>query len=174
MALVSLASRTTEDAAVAAVARALAQGRTTPERILRQLGARRRTRHSSVLTELCGEAARGIESALEWRFAHVMLRHGLPQGERQAVRGRTRIDVLHHDHEVVIELDGVRDHADWSKDMLRDNARLIESGAMTLRYGWNAVTGDPCLVAAQVGAALRLRGWPGTLRRCPRCTVTSW
>ncbi len=81
----------------------------------------------------------------------------------------TRIDALFHQQRLVIELDGVRDHADWSKDMMRDNKRLIEADSITLRYGWNAVTGDACAVAAQVAASLASRGWTGEIRTCPRC-----
>ena len=168
-ALVDMAGRVTEDAVVAAVARGVVQRRTMPGLILARLDARRRTRHSAVLREMCSQAGEGIESALEWRFSQVVDRHGLPAAERQVVTGESRIDALFHDQQLVVELDGLRDHTDWSKDMMRDNQRLIESGAITLRYGWNAVTGEACAVAAQVAEALASRGWGGTIRHCRRC-----
>ncbi len=167
--LVDLAGRVGEDAAVAATARALAQRRTTPDRVVHELTTRRRSRHSAVLKQLCSQAGKGIESALEWRFSQVLTRHGLPAPERQVVTEGTRIDALFRQQRLVIELDGARDHADWSKDMMRDNKRLIEADSITLRYGWNAVTGDACAVAAQVAASLASRGWTGEIRACPRC-----
>ncbi len=168
-ALVDLANHSTEDAAVAAISRAFAQRRTTPERLLTVVDSRQRVRHSAVLKDLCGQAGKGIESALEWRFSRVIARHGLPMAERQVPAGATRIDALFPAQRVVVELDGARDHTNWSRDMMRDNTRMIESGMVTLRYGWNAVAGEPCLVAAQVAAALRSRGWSGNFRRCSRC-----
>lgn len=172
VALVDMAAHSTEDATVAAVARALTQRRTTPGRILDVVASRQRTRHSAVLQELCGHAGLGIESALEWRFSQVVARHGLPTGERQVPTGATRIDALFRVEGLVVELDGVRDHADWSKDMMRDNGRVIESDLVTLRYGWNSVTGEPCRVAAQLAMALASRGWRGVLRPCRRCRTS--
>lgn len=167
--LVDLAGRVGEDAAVAATARALAQRRTTPDRVLQELTTRRRTRHSAVLKQLCSQAGKGIESALEWRFNQVLTRHALPAPKRQVVADGTRIDALFRQQRLVIELDGARDHADWSKDMMRDNKRLIETDSITLRYGWNAVTGQACAVAAQVAASLASRGWTGEIRPCSHC-----
>ena len=168
--LIDLAGRATEDEVVAAAARAMAQGKTLPERVVSELRSRRRTRHSAVLTELCTQAGQGIESALEWRFRQgVLLSHRLPTGERQVVDGATRMDVRYQEVCLVVELDGVRDHTDWSRDMLRDNKRLLDDGALTLRYGWNAVVGQPCAVAAQVATALVSRGWAGRVGHCRHC-----
>ena len=72
-----------------------------------------------------------------------------------------------------MELDGQTAHPDgrrWN-DIRRDNANAAQ-GQVTLRYGWTDVTGGPCQVAAEVGATLARRGWPGALRRCgPSCTL---
>lgn len=171
MSLVDLAGRADENAAVAAVARALAQHRTTPERVLQCLDARRRTRHSAVLRELCSQSGQGIESALEWRFGQVLARHRLPSPERQVVVGSSRMDALFREQRLVVELDGARDHTDWSRDMVRDNQRLIDGQGITLRYGWRAVTDEGCVVAAQVAAALASRGWMGRWRPCRRCPL---
>lgn len=55
--------------------------------------------------------------------------------------------------------------------MTRDNAAAM-SGKLTLRFGYHLV-GEPCAAAAQVVAALRLRGWTGTPRACSAtCPVT--
>lgn len=168
--LLDLARVTSEDATVAAVARALAQRRTTPQRILAALGQRRATRHSAVIRGLCDHGAVGIESALEWRFhQQVVLPHRLPQPERQVRAPMGRADGLYREACLVVELDGMRDHVDWSKDMARDNARLVIDGVATLRYGWIAVTQDPCRVASQLADALNARGWGGKAKRCRRC-----
>ena len=51
----------------------------------------------------------------------------------------------------------------------RDNASAA-GGLVTLRYGWAAITQRPCWVAAEVGAVLRSRGWPGPVWPCgPGC-----
>lgn len=170
VAVADMAAHSDEDATVAVVAGALAAGKTTPTRMLDQLGARAATRHSAIIRQLCSAGGEGIESALEWRFQQRVLRpHGLPLPERQ-VRIRTgRIDTMYREQSLLIELDGLRDHSNWSKDMFRDNEHLLVDGLATLRYGWHAVTGSACGVAQQVADALALRGWRGALRRCRRC-----
>lgn len=72
-----------------------------------------------------------------------------------------------------MELDGMRDHTNWSKDMWRDNEHALRLGAVTLRYGWWAVETSPCAVAAQLAAALSARGWTGTVSRCRACPTDS-
>ncbi|MHA6523997.1 hypothetical protein [Tessaracoccus sp. G1721] len=168
--LVDLARVSSEDATIAAVARALAQNRTTTTRILAALAARQRTRHSAVIKELCGFAGNGIESALEWRFqSQVLLPHGLPVPEKQVRSVVGRGDALFRDALLAVELDGIRDHTECFKDMARDNARLIAEGTATLRYGWQSVTLEACAVAAQLADALTARGWDGERLACPRC-----
>ena len=168
--LIDLARVSSEDATVAAVARALAQGRTLPARILTALSLRQRTRHSRVIRELCGYAGHGIESALEWRFqTQVLLPHGLPMPEKQVPTVVGRGDALYRDARLAVALAGMRDHTEWSKDMARDNERLIAEDTATLRYGWQAVTLDACAVAAQLSGALGARGWEGQRLDCPQC-----
>jgi hypothetical protein len=73
----------------------------------------------------------------------------------------------------VVELDGREANPEWYRwaDIRRDNANAA-TGRMTLRYGWDDVTRRPCRTALEVAAALRERGWTGTLRRCGcRCAV---
>ncbi|MEO7589210.1 MAG: hypothetical protein ABIS84_14425 [Arachnia sp.] len=161
-----------EDSLVATLARALTERRTTPGRLLALLSSRQRIRHRSVIEDLCGVAGQGIESVLEWRYLErVEQRHRLPKPERQASLGdRARIDGIYREFNLAIELDG-RSFHDAPKDMVRDNRHVLQHGVDTLRYGWHAVTSDPCAVAAQVARALTARGWRGGLRRCPECPV---
>ncbi|WP_375425225.1 hypothetical protein [uncultured Friedmanniella sp.] len=56
---------------------------------------------------------------------------------------------------------------------LREDNRFVLAAVATLRYGWFDVLDHPCLVAAQVAAALRALGWSGLLGRCNRCLAAS-
>ncbi|MBB1484203.1 hypothetical protein H5392_10075 [Tessaracoccus sp. MC1865] len=168
--MLDIADETTENDAVSAVARALAKGLTTPERVLKQLEATPGVRHRAVLRELCGQAGRGIESALEWRFhTEVLLRHGLPIPERQVQRMAGRADAYYREYNLIIELDGMRDHADGSQDMLRDNDNAVHHDGRTLRFGWNGVMYESCRAAGQVASLLWKGGWPDLPSRCARC-----
>lgn len=169
-AILDLANRSDEDSTVAALTAALARGKSVPSKIVAALDARSRTRHSALIRELCGSAADGIESALEWRFhRRVLVPHGLPIPERQVKKAAGRTDTLYVEESIIVELDGMRDHRDWSKDMMRDNEHAISEDLLTLRYGWGAVVQSACTVARQVGAALAARGWTGTVGACARC-----
>lgn len=53
----------------------------------------------------------------------------------------------------MLELDGMRDHMDWSKDMLRDNEHVLQ-GRRAMRFGFNAATRDRCRAASQLAKAL--------------------
>jgi hypothetical protein len=76
-------------------------------------------------------------------------------------------DVEYVPYGVIVELDGRAGHADvgsqW-RDMSRDNAAALE-GKVTLRFGYQLVA-EPCATAAQVGLALRGRGWAGSALSC--------
>ena len=65
-----------------------------------------------------------------------------------------------------LELDGLRDHHDGSRDWYRDNAHAIHSGEITLRYGWNSSTWMSCQTAQQVEDGLSVNGWEGAARPC--------
>jgi hypothetical protein len=72
------------------------------------------------------------------------------------------------------ELDGRRFHPDEQRgrDTERDNQAAV-AGA-TLRYGWDDVTRKACETAEQEAAALRNRGWTGTLTPCsPSCRAVN-
>jgi len=71
---------------------------------------------------------------------------------------------------VCVELDGRAAHPDdrrW-QDIHRDNAAAAE-GQVTLSYNWADIAQRACLAASEVGTTLLQRGWPGPIRRCPRC-----
>lgn len=168
--LFDLASESDENTTVAAVTRAFAQSRTTPERIARRLSSMPRVGKRRLLDELCSVASKGIESALEWQFDKLVLRaHALPRPTRQVKIGRARVDLGYEEFRLVIELDGQRDHLDWSRDMMRDNAHAVRAGTTTLRYGWDATCNQACAAASQVAEALTIRGWRGRLTPCPGC-----
>ncbi|MDF1489887.1 hypothetical protein [Tessaracoccus caeni] len=153
-----------------AVSRALARRITTPERLLAELERHQRVRHSTHIRAMCSVGKAGIESALEWLFDEsVIIAHQLPTPRRQAMSEEGRIDCHFDAFRVIAELDGMRDHCEWSKDMLRDNAHALRLDATTLRYGWHAVLRQPCLVASQLAEALVRRGWQGDPGRCRRC-----
>ncbi len=84
-------------------------------------------------------------------------------------------DALYQEYQVAVETDGRIAHpaeARWA-DTHRDNAAAAD-GIITLRYGWSDVTTRPCFVAAEVGAVLAQRGWPGPVRSCGAdCTIRS-
>ena len=142
------------------------------------MAGRARLRWRAELAQALEEAGDGVQSLLESRYLRRVERpHGLPHPRRQArsrVSGRTRyLDDLYQEYGVAVELDGQAAHpaeARW-RDIRRDNASA-SAGIVTLRYGWADITDDPCRVAAEVAAALKVRGWPGQPRTCgPRCRM---
>jgi len=155
------------------------QRRTTAVRLLAELDSLPELPGRRILRRILGEAAEGVQSFLEQAYLRRVERaHGLPRARRQvrAVEGGA---VVYRDNEyspygVLVELDGQIGHAETTsrwRDMTRDNAAAM-SGKLTLRFGYHLV-GEPCAAAAQVVAALRLRGWTGTPRACSAtCPVT--
>lgn len=167
--LLDLAVSADELEVVSAVTRAFADRRATPSRLLKLLDKRKKLRHSAVIRELCQASSGGIESALEWLFTRDVLRaHRLPEPQRQLQTDEGRVD-LAYDCGLFVELDGMRDHADWSKDMFRDNSHALRLGVTTMRYGFGAAAGRACAAAAQLDAALAARGVRTGFRRCRRC-----
>ncbi len=168
--LLDLAAESSEAATVSAITRAFSQGLTKPSRLLALCAARKQVSQRSLVVALCGEASRGVESILEWRFLAVVVRgHHLPEPILQApLAAGTRSDAFWNDYGVVVELDGKLGHEQVFRDMARDN-RLAISGLQTLRYGWHDVTQWPCGVARQLASVLELRGWAGRSARCDRC-----
>ncbi len=170
VALLDVADEDTEDETIAAVTRAFSQRLTTPTRLIAAMDTRKRVKRRRLLTELCAEASKGVESVLEWRFLQVVVHaHGLPSPTLQKeLRRGARSDAVWEGQGVVVELDGRLGHEQAFRDMGRDN-RLAMSGLQTLRYGWHDVTERPCEVAWQLSEVLRSRGWTGVRGRCVRC-----
>lgn len=174
------AGAVTEDAAVAAVADACQQRRTTPSRLVEALGSMTRLPRRRLLEEVLADVAAGAYSALERRYLRDVERaHGLPKGRRQRREvadggGRAVFrDVSYDEWDVLVELDGRLGHeqaTDRWRDLSRDLAAAV-SGRLSLRAGWGQAL-QPCRLALVVAAVLRARGWRGAPIACgPGCPV---
>jgi len=165
-----------EDDVVGWLTRACQRRLTTPRRLRRAVARRSRLRHRRLVHEVLDEVADGVASPLERRYARDVERaHGLPRSTRNdpVVAGGIRRyrDVRYRRQRTTVELEGLayHPHDESARDDARDNAAVL-SGDAVLRYGWAAVAGSPCDVAAEVAAVLGARGWTGKLRRCsPSC-----
>lgn len=171
----------TFDEAFGWVTRACGRRLTTEDRLRSALAARGRMRWGEALARVLADPAGGLHSVLEFRYHRDVERaHCLPRASRQVrVRRGQRTeyrDALYDSYQVVVELDGRVAHpADtrW-RDIRRDNAAAA-AGAVTLRYGWADVTGDPCRVAGEVARVLARRGWAGMPKPCSAgCSVTRY
>ncbi len=161
------------------VTRAIARRLTDEGRLHRAMSDRPKLRWRADLHELILAAAGGDHSVLEFRYHRdVEKAHGLPEPSRQVPftgpNGRRgRRDRVYQPYGVVVELDGTIAHPaeDQWKDKARDNAATAR-GMRSLRYGWQHVSRQPCVTAAEVARVLRLYGWDGCPRPCsPGCPV---
>ena len=165
----------TAEGAVDLVLRAIQRRTTTAPRLRTAVELRTRQRWRRLVAEVLDDAGEGVQSPLERRYLVAVERgHRLPAGERnrieRAASGAAAYrDVRYRPWNVVVELDGREAHpiAGAFRDLRRDNAATV-AGESVLRYGWRDVVGRPCVVAAQVGAVLRFRGWPGSPTPCGR------
>jgi hypothetical protein len=150
-------------------------------RLRQVMAARKKLRWRDRLDEIIPMAAAGTHSPLEYRYDRDVERaHGLPPARRQVpfvkqdgTKGYR--DRCYGQYGLVIELDGKRFHDEdqSDRDRRRDNNATVTTGA-TLRYGWDDITRTPCETAAQLFAALRARGYRGTLKPCSAaCTAGS-
>jgi len=154
------------------ICRAIGRRRTTAERIRKAMDARKKMRWRREIILALGEAENGALSVLEYRYVRRVERpHGLPEARRQArIRQRTGnryLDNLYEEYGVCVELDGTAAHPEdeqW-RDKRRDNANL-SGGIVTFRFGFPELGERRCESATYVAAALRERGWAGTLRPC--------
>jgi hypothetical protein len=167
-----------EDAAVALLADAVREGRTTSARLLTTLEGWPRLPRRRLLTEVLDDVGVGAESALERRYLRQVERaHCLPHGVRQVhesilvIEGDpvlvVRRDVRYPGQSTLVELDGVLGHAatmDRWADLDRDVVAAVR-GSLTLRMGWQQVL-QPRRLAVLVGAVLSTRGWPGRPASC--------
>jgi hypothetical protein len=143
--------------------------------------ARKKLRWRRELAEVIPVAAGGAHSPLEYRHDRDVQRaHGLPEPVKQDRFRKSDGGWGYRDRcypqygRLVIELDGRRFHPDEQRDRdtERDNQAAV-AGA-TLRYGWVDVTRRACETAEQEAAALRNRGWAGTLTPCsPSCRAVA-
>ena len=168
-----------ESDAVAVLADACQQGRTTPERLLAVVLSRSRLRHRRLLVELLSDVSVGVRSVLERRFVRDVERpHALPTGRRQrrvvTSRGPRYRDVEYPEQRTVVELDGRLVHSapdvQW-QDLERDVDAAI-SGETTVRLGWVHVA-QPCRTAAVLARLLGGQGWRGAEPCSPACPVGS-
>lgn len=171
-AVVDVAEALRFEEAVALVSEAARRRLVTTASLRATISARARVRHRKLLIALLDDLD-GIESTLEYIYRRDVERaHGLPKARRQrSVSSGTRTDVLYEEFGLLVELDGKAGHQgfdDAFRDLHRDNIHALRH-LTTLRYGSADIRGRPCEVAAQVVAALRLRGWTGPFDGCPAC-----
>lgn len=178
-ALVQVASDAPDDAAaIATLADACQERRTTPGRLLDALATHPNLPRRRFLREVLEDVATGAYSVLEHRYlTRVERPHGLPTSRRQRLVqvGRTAAyrDVEYLELGAVVELDGRLGHelpTDRWADLTRDVDALL-AGASTMRLGWGHVL-EPCRTALVVGRFLRVQGWEADPAPCgPGCAV---
>jgi hypothetical protein len=178
-ALVQVASRApTEDEAIAVLADACQERRTTAARLLAELNARGRVPRRRLMEAALADVAAGVRSPLEARYLrHVERAHGLPVGRRQRVvtTGRSAVyrDVEYVGLRTLVELNGRLGH-EWAADVWDDLDRDLDAATtdlVTLRAGWRQVL-HPCRLAGIVGRVLAARGWTGRPHLCgPACVA---
>jgi hypothetical protein len=177
-ALLNVAGNRGQDGAVAVLADACQQGRTTPGRLAEVLSSMPRLRHRALLLEILRDVTTGAYSAMERRYLRRVERaHGLPGAGRQRparVGDRSAYrDVEYAEQLTVVQLDGRLGHelsVDRWDDLDRDIA-AAEDQLMTLRVGWRQVL-SPCRLAMAIGRILAARGWEGRPVPCsPGCPV---
>lgn len=160
------------DDAVALAARACQRGRVTASALSAELRARGRHRQRWELGLALGEIVGGAESLPEvWFVTRVQRPHALPEFSRQVVEpGGTRTDLKNSRYGINLEIDGQVWHAgERFHDDRRRDRRAAGRGELTLRATFLDLARNPCQLAAEIGAALLRRGWPGPLRRCSTC-----
>lgn len=130
---------------------------------------------------MLSDVADGTCSVLEHGYLDLVERpHGLPAGERQAVRhgssGRVYCDVDLPELGVRVELDGRLFHAstkDRDRDLDRDLEAAATGTAATVRLGFGQVFERPCETASKVAVVLQRHGWTGSLTPCDECRAAA-
>jgi hypothetical protein len=170
--VLDLCAGATEGELVGLLTTAVNRRRTTAARLLNQLERRPRHPYRKLLTDILGDVRHGVESALEWRYVHLVERpHDLPRSDLQRPHGLPYFtDVAYDDYQTLVELDGRDGHEGEGRfrDMVRDNRHALR-WLLTLRYGWHDVLTRPCAIAFEVAQALTMHGWSGIPTRCPNC-----
>lgn len=168
--------------ALAEVAQATQNRRTTAGRMAQTLAVRDRTPRRGWLERVLADVAAGRSSVLEQEFhVRVEVPHGLAGAVRQ-VRDRIGAGVVYRDVEyredgrpiLVAELDGRLHHdSAWARDrdMYRDLVTAVE-GRRTARLSYGLVVGRSCETAGHLVSLLRAAGWRGASYPCgPGCPV---
>ena len=157
---------------------------------LRQaLDRRSRFPRRPLFTEVLDDAAAGVNSRLESRYARSVGRaHGLPAPVRhaqQAADGKTyRTDNWYEPYGICVELHGIAYQGDGRvgrdgrvgggyRRQDAGNAGPAADDTRTFSFDFVSVTEEACQSAALVAAALRRRGWQGQPRSCrqPDCVA---
>ena len=148
---------------------AVRKGRVSLTEVLARIDRRPALTNRALLRDVVIDL-QGVESTLEWVYlTEVERAHGLPEGRRQArVTGPWRCDVHYDGYRLVVEVDGQLHLKRVFRDLERDNAHALRD-ATTLRYGSVDLRGRACRSAWQVGAALKVRGWPDDPVPCRNC-----
>ncbi|HYF73407.1 MAG TPA: type IV toxin-antitoxin system AbiEi family antitoxin domain-containing protein [Nocardioides sp.] len=178
--ILDLASQARDDlAAIAVLADACGARRTTAGRLLGRLDERARVPRRAFLRGVLADVAEGTCSVLEHGYlTRVERPHGLPAGERQAVRvtngTRAYLDVRYASLGLVVELDGWLFHgsaAAHDRDLQRDLDTAAREAGTTLRLGFGQVLARGCATALAVAAVMQRLGWDGAPTPCPQCGV---
>lgn len=152
------------DAQRAPAIRAVADRRTTADRLLTEARRAIRLPGRRQLLALLGKLAAGCRSELElWGYDHVLRGPGVPPFAWQVpidLGGRTvHLDAYRAQERVAVELDGARWHAspaDRERDLRRD-AALAARGIMVVRYTYQRLMTEPAAVQAELLAVLAAR-----------------
>ena len=166
---------------IARLAEACGSRRTTAARLRDRLDERKRIAQREWLRSVLSDVADGTCSVLEHGYLDLVERpHGLPVGERQAVRdlgnGRVYRDVDHPALGVRIELDGKLFHTsteDRDRDLERDLDAVVAEDGTTVRLGFGQVYDRPCSTADKLAQVFQRHGWTGEPSRCESCQVAA-
>jgi very-short-patch-repair endonuclease len=160
--------------AVASVAAIAGRSYVTPGSLRAALSRFPSLRRRAWIAEIIGDLESGTNSVLEHGYlTRVERAHGLPQGDRQAVRttpqGNQFRDVEYAAYGLVVELDGALGHDSW-RDQARDADRALDdlaaTGSITVRLRWHQVFETPCRTARSIARVLASRGWAGSPTSC--------
>lgn len=162
--LVDSWSKLPTDTRRAAVIGAVSDRRTTPARLLLEIGANLNLPDRAELLRLVNLLARGCRSELElWGYDHVFTGADMVAFEWNVpVRLGDRtvyLDVYCREARVNFELDGAKYHssaADRERDLRRD-AELAAIGILVVRFTHDRLVNHPAQVRAQIRAILAAR-----------------
>ncbi|WP_250279174.1 hypothetical protein [Frankia sp. Cppng1_Ct_nod] len=153
----------TEDDARAALAAAVQQRLVTVAELRGVVEGRRPLRRHRLITDTLSDLDDGAHSVAEMLYRTIEKRFDLPAGQRQKqidAGGRRYLDVWYEPWRVWVEIDGGyhREASHWWGDLARQNAGVLQD-RLILRFPVHVLRTSPALVAEQVTAALRQRGW---------------